>query len=463
MSLEAIGITSVFGLPWVLKFLWGPLIDSFGTKKRWMLVTQGALCLLFLTVAFMAPLQNALGLIAAIFFLCSFIAATHDIAIDGYYMEALDNDGQAKYVGYRVMAYRIAMMTGTGVVATIGTVYNWFSGFLLAALMLTALFFFHHRTLAEYGKKGPSIFKPSCQFLRNNLWPISSVAVLIVLIRSFYQSDFFQTMQDSLPLLKKLTFPSIIGLVLFLALIILWFMRNKIRAKILKNPDSFYSRSFLSFMDRDRIGVILAFIIFIRAGEYMLSAMYSPFIVDIGLKSHYGWISAGVGLPCSIVGAMVGGWLISRYSLKKVIWPFLILQNFTNLIYMALALSLSSYITANTGNDVPIALSNVAMLSVVMTHGFDQLSGGLGTAVLMTFLMRICLKEFRASHYAIGTGLMSVSGLYAGVASGFLTSWIGYGYFFGISFLMSIPGMALIFWLPLYDKLANSPVNTVDT
>ncbi len=457
MSLEAIGITSVFGLPWVLKFLWGPLIDTFGTKKRWMLVTQGILCLLFFSVALIAPLQHALGLIAAIFFIASFIAATHDIAIDGYYMEALDNEAQAKYVGYRVMAYRIAMMTGTGVIATVGTVYNWFSGFFLAACLLTALFFFHLTTLRECGPKGPSIFKPSLLFIRKNLYTIASGAILVVLIRSFNQSDFFQTMRVSFPLLKKLSFPAIIGLGLFLALIILWLMRNKIRAKITNNPDSFYSQSFLSFMDRDRIGVILAFIIFIRAGEFMLSAMYSPFIVDVGLKSHYGWISAGVGLPCSIVGAMVGGLLISKYSLKKMIWPFLFLQNFTNLIYMALALSLSYYITANTGNDTPIPLTSMKMFAVAATHGFDQFSGGLGTAVLMTFLMRICLKEFKASHYAIGTGLMSVSGLYAGVISGFLTSWVGYGYFFGISFLLSIPGMLLIFWLPLYDKPEGSP------
>ncbi len=36
------------------------------------------------------------------------MAATHDMAIDGYYMEALDEKGQARFVGYRVMAYRIA-------------------------------------------------------------------------------------------------------------------------------------------------------------------------------------------------------------------------------------------------------------------------------------------------------------------------------------------------------------------
>ncbi|MCK5232691.1 MAG: hypothetical protein KAR13_20625, partial [Desulfobulbaceae bacterium] len=32
MSLEAIGLTSLFGLPWILKFLWSPQVDEFGTK-----------------------------------------------------------------------------------------------------------------------------------------------------------------------------------------------------------------------------------------------------------------------------------------------------------------------------------------------------------------------------------------------------------------------------------------------
>jgi PAT family beta-lactamase induction signal transducer AmpG len=93
---------------------------------------------------------------------------------------------------------------------------------------------------------------------------------------------------------------------------------------------------------------------------------------------------------------------------------------------------------------------------VVAMQAFDQFSGGLGTAVLMVFLMRICRSEFKASHYAIGTGLMSISGLYAGVISGFVTSWVGYGLFFGISFLVSIPGMVLVCFVPL-EEIKSRP------
>jgi hypothetical protein len=46
---------------------------------------------------------------------------------------------------------------------------------------------------------------------------------------------------------------------------------------------------------------------------------------------------------------------------------------------------------------------------------------------------------------------MNLSGVFAGVAGGFLAERLGYGYFFGISFLASIPGMALIPFLPFLE------------
>ena len=81
-------------------------------------------------------------------------------------------------------------------------------------------------------------------------------------------------------------------------------------------------------------------------------------------------------------------------------------------------------------------------------HGFDQFASGLGNAALMTFLMRICHREYKAAHYAIGSGLMNLSGLFAGVASGFIAAWLGYAWLFGLSFLVSIPAMLIIPFLP---------------
>ncbi len=452
VSLEAIGLTSLFGLPWVLKFLWGPQVDEFGTKRRWMLIMQFLLVLMTLAVAFFSSLPKAVAIIAVIFFIGSFIAATHDMAIDGYYMEALDEKGQAKFVGYRVMAYRIAMMTGTGIIVTIGATTNWTIGFLSAGGALGILFLYHLGLLPRVEEARSPMGQLTAGFLRLKPVLILLVAILIFLsLRWVFSLSWYEELKSTLPVLKRINFAGWVGIGLLAGLVALTLLKNRIKGVVLNDRDSFYSQAFLVYMDREKIGLALAFIILMRTGESMLASMASPFMVDLGIKVHYGWISGGVGLPFSIIGAMVGGWMISRFTLKRTLWPFLLAQNFTNVIYMVLALYLAKYVALNTGADsvLPIGHGNLTLVAAV--HAFDQFAGGLGTSVLVTYLMRTCLPDFKAAHFAIGTGLMNISGVLSGVVSGFLAGWLGYGFFFGISFLASVPGMLLIFFIPFVE------------
>ncbi len=453
VSLEAIGLTSLFGLPWVLKFLWGPQIDQFGTKRRWMLDTQGLLVLLFVGVALMTPFAWMVKWIAVAFFVGSLIAATHDMAIDGYYMEALDKEGQARFVGYRVMAYRIAMMTGTGIVVTIGATTNWRFAYLSSAGMLCALFIYHLFLL-------PRVQTPK-RPIRQSFGPLLSpkragtIAVLILLGMALHRSlslGWYDNLKAHVPLLAHIRVSGWIGIGLLLGLVFMALFRDRIKQSIFGDPEAFYAKAFMAYMDREKMGLALAFIILMRTGESMLASMVSPFVVDLGIKVHYGWISGGVGLPFSIVGAMLGGWFIARYGLRRTIWPFLLAQNLTNLIYMALALGLQGYVALNTGASTPTPIGPFNLFLVASVHAFDQFAGGLGTSVLITFLMRTCLSQFKAAHYAIGTGLMNISGVLSGVIGGFLAQWLGYGWFFGISFLASIPGMGLLFLVPFLDE-----------
>jgi MFS transporter, PAT family, beta-lactamase induction signal transducer AmpG len=457
VSLEAIGLTSLYGLPWVLKFLWGPQIDQFGTKRRWMLAMQLALAVLVLGVAILSGLPSGVKIISILLFAGAFAAATHDMAIDGYYMEALDEKGQARFVGYRVMAYRIAMMTGTGVLVTLGALWGWPTAFLAGALLLGVLFLYHSRWLPRVEQGRLPISSLLRAAAKGKTIPLVILGGLCIAILAYTSSSGVPLeLPPSLPVLGRISLSGWIGIGLLIALILLGLLRGRIRGWLMKERGSFYARAFAAYMDREGIGVTLAFIILLRAGEAMLSAMVSPFVVDLGIKVHYGWISAGVGLPCSIVGAMIGGWMISRYGLKRTIWPFLLAQNLTNLVYMLLALYLAPFLALNTGAAAssPIGYSNLLLVAAV--HGFDQLAGGLGTAVLVTFVMRSCLPEFKAAHFAVGTGLMNISGVLAGVMSGFLAEWAGYGWFFGISFLVSLPGMALLPFIPL-ESPPDSP------
>jgi len=459
VSLEGIGLTSLFGLPWVLKFLWGPQIDEYGTKRRWILSMEFLLVLMIVSVALLSSLSGGIRAIAFLLLVGSFIAATHDIAIDGYYMEGLDEKGQAKFVGYRVMAYRIAMMTGTGVIVTIGAATNWLVGYLSAAALLSILFVYHVLLLPSVEQEKIPIRNLAKAFLgwRTLLVPALLVACGVILKLA---SSWQQSLGIPLAFLKRIGFTGWAGIGLLLALIALALFKDRIKGALVRKRDSFYSRAFIAYMDRGRISVALAFIILMRTGESMLASMASPFMVDLGIKIHYGWISGGVGLPFSIVGAMAGGWMISRYTLKKTIWPFLLAQNFTNIIYMLLAFYLEKYILLNTGTEAVTPIGNFNLFLVAAVHAFDQFSGGLGTSVLVTFLMRTCIAEFKAAHFAIGTGLMNVSGVVSGVIGGFLAGWLGYGYFFGISFLASIPGMILILFIPFLESEQDSRQET---
>ncbi len=438
VSLENIGLTSLFGIPWVLKFLWGPHVDEYGTKRTWMLSTQFLLLTLVTAAALFTDAPDGIRVIAVLFLVGAFIAATHDMAIDGYYLEALDEKGQAKFVGYRVMAYRIAMMAGTGVIVTIGTTAGWLAGLLSAGAVLCLLFAYHMLFLPKVEKTKKSFLRLVKGLLTMRVFGgVACLLFLFFLLRRFVPSFF-----------DHFT-PARIGIGLIFTLILVALLKNRIRRAFLNRKESFYWQAFLSYMDREDVGIIVAFILFMRTGESMLTSMVSSFMVDLGIKIHYGWISAGVGLPFSIAGAMVGGWMISRFTLKKTIWPFLLAQNFTNLLYMALALYLERFILVNTQTEAAIPIGHFNLILVAAVHGFDQFAGGLGTSVLVTFLMRTCLPEYKAAHFAIGTGLMNLSGVFSGALSGFLTAWLGYGLFFGLSFLASIPGMALALFVPL--------------
>jgi len=451
--LSFIGLTSLFGIPWTLKFLWGPWADEYGTKKRWLTGMQAPLVVMMLLAALFIPLHNNVYWVYGLFFIGAFIAATNDIAIDGYYMEALDKDGQSKFIGLRTMAYRAAWMLGTGVIVTIGTTVGWSAAFFASALVFGLFYLYHLFFLNDIeSPKKPFSLLVSKLIKGKTIALLGIILIAAVAIQYFFQSPLYTKMVEKASFFKKMEFAHWIGFLLLLAMVLVAVFRNRLKDLLLQNPDSQYSKAFISFMDRDKIGIILAFIMLLRFGEWTLANMVSPFIVDVGIKVHYGWLSAGVGLPASIIGAIFGGWMISRYSLKKLAFPFIFAQNITNIIYMLLAMKLSAFVLLNTGAKEITSIGTLNLVLVACTHGFDQFAGGLGSAVLTTYLMRICKKDFKAGHYAIGSALMNVTAPIAGVFSGIITQELGYAWIFGISFIVSIPAMVLMFFLPNLEE-----------
>lgn len=118
--------TSWLYLPWVIKPFWSPFVDLIKTKRWWIVSMQMLIGAGLAGVAFLIPMPFFFQATLAVLWLIAFSSATHDIAADGFYMLALDSSQQSFFVGIRSTFYRLAMISGQGVLIIIaGSLESW--------------------------------------------------------------------------------------------------------------------------------------------------------------------------------------------------------------------------------------------------------------------------------------------------------------------------------------------------
>ncbi len=134
ISLREIGLLSLIGLPWTLKFLWAPAIDLWGERKRWMIACQIGIALTLMAIPLFDPTQMHLALWALLLCLPLF-SATQDVAIDAYTIELMQPHEMGRANGVRMAAYRVALMSMGGLLAVAGWM-EWYAGFVVGALCM---------------------------------------------------------------------------------------------------------------------------------------------------------------------------------------------------------------------------------------------------------------------------------------------------------------------------------------
>ncbi|WP_313703057.1 MFS transporter [Massilia sp.] len=106
--------TSLLYLPWVIKPLWSPVVDMFGTKRGWTVALQLVVAASLVAVGMVLHLPVFFSVSLAVMWLMAFSSATHDISADGFYMLGLRQKEQAAFVGVRSTFYRLATLAGQG-------------------------------------------------------------------------------------------------------------------------------------------------------------------------------------------------------------------------------------------------------------------------------------------------------------------------------------------------------------
>lgn len=363
--------TSWLYLPWVVKMFWSPVVEWYATKRKWILGTQLAMVACLLLAAFTFRLENFFFPSLIIFTLGALISATYDIAADGFYLIALNPEQQAVFAGIRTVFYRGAVIFGSGFLV-------FFAGNLAEKLGNVALSW----TVA-----------------------LGLSAAIFGLIFFYHQFVLPHPKEGHTASNKTQTVP-------FLEII-------------------------SSYFQQPKIAFIIAFILFYRFGEAMLLKLVSPFLLDkpevggLGLStSDVGLVYGTFGVLALIIGGILGGIIVAKYSLKRTIFPLALALHLPNLFYVYMA-----------ATKPPLSV-------VLLLVSLEQFGYGLGLTAFIVYLMKIAKEPYQTSFYAISTGIMALGMLVPGLISGYLQQAIGYQSFFIVVCALAIVGIATIFFVP---------------
>jgi PAT family beta-lactamase induction signal transducer AmpG len=271
--------TSWLYLPWVIKPLWSPYVDLISTKRNWFLFMQLIVALALLGVGAFLPTNIFFVTTLACFWMAAFASATNDVASDGYYMIGLTQDKQSFFVGIRSTFYKLANVTGQGLLVILaGFLENYYGDNTKAwsVTMIAAALLMFVLTLTN--------FFATPKFESSKAIEIQKPAGFFEVFRTFFN--------------KK-------GMGIALAFVL-----------------------FFRFGESQLVKMAAPFFLDSRSAG------------GLGYTtSEVGYIYGTIGVIMLTVGGILGGILISRDGLKKWMLPMVLSINIPNAFYAFLAIT----------------------------------------------------------------------------------------------------------------------------
>jgi MFS transporter, PAT family, beta-lactamase induction signal transducer AmpG len=282
VDLGTIGLLSLAGLPYTLKFIWAPVVDAwrvpylqerFGRRRAWLIASQLVLMAAIVFLGTRDPV-NAPWMIGLGALIVAFASATQDIVVDAYRIQALPTNEQAAGVASYVAAYRIGMLaSGAGVI-------------------------------------GFAAWLESQGLSQEAVWPIAyaaaAVLVLVGLLAAVVakepKSDVEERPAEDSPL-----------------------------ARLYETAKG----AFAAFLARDAAIAILLFVVLYKLCDALAGTMTAPFVLSLGYSmATYAAIVKVVGLVALLVGGFVGGAVALALPLTTALWVGAFLQMFSNLAFI---------------------------------------------------------------------------------------------------------------------------------
>lgn len=223
-----------------------------------------------------------------------------------------------------------------------------------------------------------------------------------------------------------------------------WASEPQLPARAPRTLSEAFREPLAEYFARSGAWLLLVLIVLYKLGDAFAGSLTTAFLLrGAGFSlSDVGWANKWLSALATILGLGVGGVLMARLRLYRSLLVFGILQAVTNFGYMFLALNGKSY----------------ALLVVAV--GLENLAGGMGTAAFVALLISLCDKRFSATQYALLSALAALGRVYVGPAAGLMVEAMGWSAFFFATFVIALPGLAMLYAMRATLDALDSRVNS---
>ena len=508
VSLSSIAFwTSLLYLPWTIKLLWSPLVDSISTKRRWVLFTQFFIAAATLLVGASMQTPYFYSVSISLFLLIAFLSASHDISADGFYMLALNHHQQAFFVGIRNSFYRLGRLLALGALTLVAGLLVDRTGlepqrFEVEATASSVLLPPDSSIVSSLPSSGQPRIVCQPTLVKMGLWekgrpdsafvylslssaPVGDQTIVATVSHEDGATEIdlpkksigrfeFNAKNWNVPVRCKLLldhnlrhssravfkvsagnvgFSWMVSLVSLGVLLLLFAVYHyfclpaPFDAHRERAAATAYRDVFSSFFSKQGVWPALLFFLLYRLGESQLVKVTPVFLIDERNAGGLGMSTSQFGLAYGTVGilCMTLGGILGGFAAAR--WGLKAMIR-----YMAMAMNIPILLYVYMALVQPSADS----ISVYAMIGLEEMGYGFGfTAYMLYMLHYVGESRFKTAEYAVGTSLMAIGMMLPGMVSGKMVELLGYQHFFIYVVVCQIPGLICLNFLkidPLFGK-----------
>ena len=358
VSMTDIGLFAYTLLPYSFKFVWAPILDQvrlpvlhglLGKRRSWILVAQFGVLIAFVGLWLSDP-QTQLVQVSLFALLLGFSGASQDISIDAWRIEVAPKEEQGTMLGAYQLGYRLTALATAALAPIIAQNISWRA----ALIFLGCLIFL-------------------------------GMGAVLVATRPAERdvSDDVAAAEQAL----------------------------KVRGGAGASLAWFYGAVIAPFVDFFRTHgwfglLILAMIGSYRLPDFIMGTVARPMYRQSFSLTEIGTMSGLIGVWVTIAGALVGGFFVFRFGIKRSLYLGLFAVMLGNLMYAALAAS---------GH-------NIGMFAAAIS--IENLAAGFAGTALLAYMSSLTSVAFTATQYALFSSFYALPGKLLGGLSGIFVDWL---------------------------------------